>query len=145
MGLWSGCIASDRTDLTETVQFLALLEELGIRMVNITRGSPYYNPHIQRPLVSAVGWISTAGGPALGCGAADGCNATVEGYVSQPHLRGLRLQLSSGFFAVCCASCGAGWMDGLRRPRPHGAFVPGDFVGCFGGEATSTQAGVQNF
>src|SRR6185312_15965480 len=37
------------TDLTETIQFLALLEELGIRMVNITGGSPYYNPHIQRP------------------------------------------------------------------------------------------------
>src|SRR4029077_20835372 len=36
-------------DLTETIQFLALLEELGIRMVNITGGSPYYNPHIQRP------------------------------------------------------------------------------------------------
>jgi 2,4-dienoyl-CoA reductase-like NADH-dependent reductase (Old Yellow Enzyme family) len=36
-------------DLTETIQFLALLEELGIRLVNITGGSPYYNPHIQRP------------------------------------------------------------------------------------------------
>ena len=35
--------------LTETIQFLALLEELGIRLVNITAGSPYYNPHIQRP------------------------------------------------------------------------------------------------
>jgi len=36
-------------DLTETTQFLSLLQELGIRMVNITAGSPYYNPHIQRP------------------------------------------------------------------------------------------------
>jgi NADPH2 dehydrogenase len=36
-------------DLTETIQFLALLEELGIRLVNITGGSPYYNPHFQRP------------------------------------------------------------------------------------------------
>jgi NADPH2 dehydrogenase len=36
-------------DLTETIQFLSLLEELGIRLVNITAGSPYYNPHIQRP------------------------------------------------------------------------------------------------
>jgi 2,4-dienoyl-CoA reductase-like NADH-dependent reductase (Old Yellow Enzyme family) len=36
-------------DLTETVQFLSLLEELEIRLVNITAGSPYYNPHIQRP------------------------------------------------------------------------------------------------
>jgi len=36
-------------DLTETKQFLALLEELGICLVNLTAGSPYYNPHIQRP------------------------------------------------------------------------------------------------
>jgi 2,4-dienoyl-CoA reductase-like NADH-dependent reductase (Old Yellow Enzyme family) len=36
-------------DLTETVQFLALLEKLDIRLVNVTAGSPYYNPHIQRP------------------------------------------------------------------------------------------------
>ncbi|HWX91585.1 MAG TPA: hypothetical protein VNY29_03055 [Terriglobales bacterium] len=36
-------------DLRETVRFLSLLEELGIRLVNITAGSPYYNPHLQRP------------------------------------------------------------------------------------------------
>ena len=36
-------------DLTEPHQFLDLLEDLGIRLVNITAGSPYYNPHIQRP------------------------------------------------------------------------------------------------
>jgi 2,4-dienoyl-CoA reductase-like NADH-dependent reductase (Old Yellow Enzyme family) len=36
-------------DLTETIRFLSLLEELEIRLVNITAGSPYYNPHIQRP------------------------------------------------------------------------------------------------
>jgi 2,4-dienoyl-CoA reductase-like NADH-dependent reductase (Old Yellow Enzyme family) len=36
-------------DLTETVRFLSLLEELDIRLVNLTAGSPYYNPHIQRP------------------------------------------------------------------------------------------------
>jgi 2,4-dienoyl-CoA reductase-like NADH-dependent reductase (Old Yellow Enzyme family) len=36
-------------DLTEAIKFLSLLEELQIRLVNITAGSPYYNPHIQRP------------------------------------------------------------------------------------------------
>lgn len=36
-------------DLSEPIRFLSLLEELGIRLVNITAGSPYYNPHIQRP------------------------------------------------------------------------------------------------
>ena len=36
-------------DLSEPIQFLALLEQLRIHLVNITAGSPYYNPHIQRP------------------------------------------------------------------------------------------------
>jgi len=36
-------------DLTETERFLSLLRELGIQLVNITAGSPYYNPHVQRP------------------------------------------------------------------------------------------------
>jgi 2,4-dienoyl-CoA reductase-like NADH-dependent reductase (Old Yellow Enzyme family) len=36
-------------DLSETLRFIALLEQLGIRLVNLTAGSPYYNPHIQRP------------------------------------------------------------------------------------------------
>lgn len=38
-----------QADLGETILFLALLEELAIPLVNITAGSPYYNPHIQRP------------------------------------------------------------------------------------------------
>jgi NADPH2 dehydrogenase len=37
------------SDLTETKQFLSLLEKLEISLVNLTAGSPYYNPHIQRP------------------------------------------------------------------------------------------------
>jgi 2,4-dienoyl-CoA reductase-like NADH-dependent reductase (Old Yellow Enzyme family) len=37
------------SDLSEPERFLSLLEELGVPLVNITAGSPYYNPHIQRP------------------------------------------------------------------------------------------------
>lgn len=36
-------------NLKETGPLLELFESLGIRMVNVTAGSPYYNPHIQRP------------------------------------------------------------------------------------------------
>lgn len=36
-------------DLSEPHQFLGQLEALGIQLVNITAGSPYYVPHIQRP------------------------------------------------------------------------------------------------
>ncbi|MEQ1473577.1 MAG: NADH:flavin oxidoreductase, partial [Candidatus Acidiferrum sp.] len=36
-------------DFEESEQFLALLEKLQIHLVNVTAGSPYYNPHVQRP------------------------------------------------------------------------------------------------
>src|SRR5579883_338782 len=36
-------------ELSEPIQFLELCLGLGIKMVNLSAGSPYYNPHIQRP------------------------------------------------------------------------------------------------
>jgi 2,4-dienoyl-CoA reductase-like NADH-dependent reductase (Old Yellow Enzyme family) len=39
------------TDLIEPVKLLSLLEKLDIRLVNLTAGSPYYNPHLQRPAI----------------------------------------------------------------------------------------------
>jgi 2,4-dienoyl-CoA reductase-like NADH-dependent reductase (Old Yellow Enzyme family) len=36
-------------DLAEPVLFLELLRSLGVTAVNVSCGSPYYNPHIQRP------------------------------------------------------------------------------------------------
>jgi 2,4-dienoyl-CoA reductase-like NADH-dependent reductase (Old Yellow Enzyme family) len=35
--------------LDETIRFLELAESLGIELICLTAGSPYYNPHIQRP------------------------------------------------------------------------------------------------
>jgi 2,4-dienoyl-CoA reductase-like NADH-dependent reductase (Old Yellow Enzyme family) len=37
------------SDLSEAFQFLDLCASLGVKLVNITAGSPYYNPHVQRP------------------------------------------------------------------------------------------------
>ena len=48
-GFGVNALRPTEVDLTETIQFLSLLEEMDIRLVNITAGSPYYNPHIQRP------------------------------------------------------------------------------------------------
>lgn len=36
-------------DLSEAIQFVQLCAELGVKIVNLSAGSPYYNPHIQRP------------------------------------------------------------------------------------------------
>jgi 2,4-dienoyl-CoA reductase-like NADH-dependent reductase (Old Yellow Enzyme family) len=46
-----GVIKNDDLDVTleESRQLLVQLEALGVRWVCITAGSPYYNPHVQRP------------------------------------------------------------------------------------------------
>jgi len=36
-------------DLAETFHFAELCAQLGVRILNLSAGSPYYNPHIQRP------------------------------------------------------------------------------------------------
>lgn len=36
-------------DLTETIRFVELCGDLGVKILNLSAGSPYYNPHIQRP------------------------------------------------------------------------------------------------
>ncbi|MCP4170679.1 MAG: NADH:flavin oxidoreductase, partial [Fuerstiella sp.] len=38
-------------DLEEPSKFVRLLEELGIDLLCTTAGSPYYNPHVQRPAI----------------------------------------------------------------------------------------------
>ena len=38
-----------KADLSETRAFLQIVKGLGIRLLNITLGSPYYNPHLTRP------------------------------------------------------------------------------------------------
>ncbi len=36
-------------NLDEPAQFISMLSELGVKLICATAGSPYYNPHIQRP------------------------------------------------------------------------------------------------
>jgi 2,4-dienoyl-CoA reductase-like NADH-dependent reductase (Old Yellow Enzyme family) len=36
-------------DLSETFRFVELCHQLGVKLLNLTAGSPYYVPHIQRP------------------------------------------------------------------------------------------------
>jgi len=48
-GFGVNSVEPTQPDLTEPIKFLSLLESLKISLVNLTAGSPYYNPHIQRP------------------------------------------------------------------------------------------------
>lgn len=36
-------------DLAEPIQLVGLLKEWGVQMLNVTMGSPYFNPHVGRP------------------------------------------------------------------------------------------------
>ncbi len=38
-------------DLTETKKFIELAQSLGIQMICVSGGSPYYNPHLMRPAI----------------------------------------------------------------------------------------------
>jgi NADPH2 dehydrogenase len=38
-------------DLREPIELLKQLRSLGVAIVNLTAGSPYYNPHVQRPAI----------------------------------------------------------------------------------------------
>jgi 2,4-dienoyl-CoA reductase-like NADH-dependent reductase (Old Yellow Enzyme family) len=40
-----------RYDLSEPIELLGRLQAAGVVMVNLSCGSPYYNPHIQRPAI----------------------------------------------------------------------------------------------
>lgn len=42
-------VSGFEVDLSEPSRFMELLKTLGIKLVCTTAGSPYYNPHIQRP------------------------------------------------------------------------------------------------
>lgn len=40
-----------KMDLAEPIRLLKILKELGVAAVNVSCGSPYYNPHVQRPAI----------------------------------------------------------------------------------------------
>jgi 2,4-dienoyl-CoA reductase-like NADH-dependent reductase (Old Yellow Enzyme family) len=46
---WGGDESGQGIDLSEPQKFLDLMERLGIKLLCATAGSPYYNPHVQRP------------------------------------------------------------------------------------------------
>lgn len=38
-----------RPDLSEPIELIRTLSKLGVKLVNVATGNPYYNPHIERP------------------------------------------------------------------------------------------------
>ncbi len=50
-GFGNSAVDPMQIDLEEPVQLLKWLRDLGVIAVNLSCGSPYYNPHIQRPAI----------------------------------------------------------------------------------------------
>ena len=106
-------------DLTETARFLSLLEELRVRLANLTAGSPYYNPHLQRPALypPSDGYLPPEDPlvrVARHLQATQGSEATI----SKPDPCGNGLQLFARFLPyVAQAAVREGWVDmvGLGR------------------------------
>jgi 2,4-dienoyl-CoA reductase-like NADH-dependent reductase (Old Yellow Enzyme family) len=40
-----------KIDLGEPIRLIKVLRDLGVASINVTCGSPYYNPHVQRPAI----------------------------------------------------------------------------------------------
>ncbi|HEX8201755.1 MAG TPA: NADH:flavin oxidoreductase [Isosphaeraceae bacterium] len=66
-------------DLGEPSEFLAILEGLGIDLVCTTAGSPYYNPHVQRPALfpPSDGYLPPED-PLVGCARQIGATAELK-------------------------------------------------------------------
>ena len=47
--------ADGEADLTESIKLIGEINQLGVNMINVTMGTPYYNPHINRPYDYNVG------------------------------------------------------------------------------------------
>ena len=50
-----GTTPTGEIDLTETLKLIGEVNQLGLNLMNITMGTPYYNPHINRPYEHNVG------------------------------------------------------------------------------------------
>jgi NADPH2 dehydrogenase len=44
-----GLSSGDDPDVGDAVELLSMLERMGVRWICVSGGSPYYNPHVQRP------------------------------------------------------------------------------------------------
>ena len=101
-------------DLAEPVRFLQLLRQLGIRLVNLTAGSPYYNPHIQRPAIYPPSdGYQPPEDPLVGVARQIGRRARAQGAVPGPGDRRHRLHVPAGVPAARRAGGGAAGLGRL--------------------------------
>ena len=111
-------------DLGEAEQFIALLESLGVDLINLSCGSPYYNPHIQRPALfpPSDGYLPPED-PLCGSGAASGDGRPAQGALSAQPVRRVGIFLLAGVSAARGAGSRAGGHGGFYRLGTDGSVL----------------------
>ncbi len=137
-----GLLHDERMDeaLGESRALLRLLHGLGIRWVCVSAGSPYYNPHVQRPALfpPSDGYLPPED-PLVGVARQIRATALLKSGLPGHGAGGLRLQLPAGVAAERRPARGARGPGRLRRPRPHGPLLPGPAGGRTGRPAARAQ------
>jgi hypothetical protein len=135
-----GVNVSDPTqpDLAEPIQFLSLLESLNISLVNLTAGSPYYNPHVQRPaLYPPSDGYAPPEDPLVGV--ARQMNAARELKRRFPNLLFVGTAYSYLQDFLPHVAHAARWLGRLRRVGADGFNISGNLSGCGAGARGAAQ------
>ena len=103
---------------------LTHLEALGVKWICTTAGSPYYNPHIQRPaFFPPLDGYEPPEDPLRGVARQIDATAQIESRVSESGVCRVCVQLSAGVAAACRAIQHPHRSRRLRGPRPRRAVV----------------------
>ena len=112
-------------DLTEPLELMRRLVEHGVAIVNLTCGSPYYNPHMQRPAIfpPTDGYLPPED-PLVGVCAADSRGPRLQTRITKPAAGRHGLLVPAGISAERGTSRGPRGLGRFRRPRADGALLP---------------------
>jgi 2,4-dienoyl-CoA reductase (NADPH2) len=128
---WGWGVSTDDAttpDLEEPLRLIGLLQEAGVTLLNVTAGTPYYTPHINRPFdVNVVGGYTPEEHPLVGVTRLIHLARAVKEYSPELTVVGtgyswLRHHLGN----VAAAVMARGWVDLVGVGR--GAFAYPDFA-----------------
>ena len=121
-----GCSQDDplAIDLAEPLELMRMLIDHGVAMLNVTCGSPYYNPHIQRPAIfPPIDGYQPPEDPLVGVARQiDTVRRCKEALPDVPMV-GTGYSVPAGLFAERRAGDGARRLDRFRRPRADGSVL----------------------
>ncbi|MGD9723069.1 MAG: NADH:flavin oxidoreductase [Pirellulales bacterium] len=120
-------------DLTEPIALIARLHALGVAAINVTCGSPYYCPHVQRPAIfpPSDGYLPPEDPLAGVCRLIDAARQCKEAIPEMPMIGTGYTYLQDYLPQVAQAVVRAGWIDAVGLGRMVLAYpeLPADSLG----------------